>query len=199
MMTRIIDEEVTALVHPSNNGRMVGKDDLVMVLPSMTPSTSTSSCSLSSLSGNHKRVSVTADDRQQSQLEVTAPGEALTTQPAQTEVHHHDQLQPSNAVKHQLSSHKKNGRKASHKLGRWSLDEKILFLYGLRKFGKGRWKKISVFLPDRYVRLSCLARKQAAALSTDECDWFGAVDCSTGWILTSQSIVASTGVHYLLY
>lgn len=33
--------------------------------------------------------------------------------------------------------------------GRWSLDEKIMFLYGLSKFGKGRWKKISVYVPDR--------------------------------------------------
>ena len=44
------------------------------------------------------------------------------------------------------SSSKKS---SSHRTGRWSLDEKILFLYGLRKFGKGRWKKISVFLPNR--------------------------------------------------
>lgn len=35
------------------------------------------------------------------------------------------------------------------KTGRWSLDEKILFLYGLRKFGKGRWKKISQYVPNR--------------------------------------------------
>ena len=33
--------------------------------------------------------------------------------------------------------------------GRWTLDEKLLFLYGLRKYGKGRWKKISVYLPNR--------------------------------------------------
>jgi hypothetical protein len=31
------------------------------------------------------------------------------------------------------------------------LDEKLLFLYGLKKYGKGRWKKISVYLPRRYV------------------------------------------------
>ena len=35
--------------------------------------------------------------------------------------------------------------------GRWSLDEKILFLFGLQKFGKGHWKKISMYVPDRYV------------------------------------------------
>jgi hypothetical protein len=36
-----------------------------------------------------------------------------------------------------------------YKTGRWSLDEKLLFLYGLKKFGKGKWKKISAYLPDR--------------------------------------------------
>jgi hypothetical protein len=41
----------------------------------------------------------------------------------------------------------------SYRTGRWSLDEKILFLYGLRKFGKGRWKKISFYLPHRYVTI----------------------------------------------
>jgi hypothetical protein len=39
----------------------------------------------------------------------------------------------------------------NNKTGRWSLDEKILFLYGLRKFGKGRWKKIGAYIPHRYV------------------------------------------------
>ena len=33
--------------------------------------------------------------------------------------------------------------------GRWTPDEKILFLYGLRLFGKGRWKKMSCYLPHR--------------------------------------------------
>jgi hypothetical protein len=42
-------------------------------------------------------------------------------------------------------------RNPSHRSGRWTLDEKILFLYGLQKFGKGRWKKMSVYLPNRYV------------------------------------------------
>jgi hypothetical protein len=145
MMTRSFDEEVTALVPASIDQSMVGKDDIVMELPLMPVSTSTSSSSLSSIPGNHRRVSLTAND--------TAPGESSTTQAAQTEVQHELQLQ--SAVKHQQSSHKKSARKSSQKVGRWTLDEKILFLYGLRKFGKGRWKKISVFLPDRYVRLSC--------------------------------------------
>lgn len=43
----------------------------------------------------------------------------------------------------------KSTHESYHRLGRWSADEKILFLYGLRFFGKGRWKKISVFLPHR--------------------------------------------------
>jgi hypothetical protein len=38
--------------------------------------------------------------------------------------------------------------------GRWTPDEKILFLYGLKRFGKGRWKKMSVYLPHRYVDIS---------------------------------------------
>lgn len=33
--------------------------------------------------------------------------------------------------------------------GRWTPDEKLLFLYGLKRFGKGRWKKMSVYLPHR--------------------------------------------------
>ena len=38
--------------------------------------------------------------------------------------------------------------------GRWTPDEKILFLYGLKRFGKGRWKKMSVYLPHRYVSVN---------------------------------------------
>jgi hypothetical protein len=35
------------------------------------------------------------------------------------------------------------------KHGRWSTAEKLLFLHGLKLFGRGRWKKISTFLPLR--------------------------------------------------
>ena len=35
------------------------------------------------------------------------------------------------------------------RMGRWSLDEKIMFLYGLSLYGKGRWKKIHAYVPDR--------------------------------------------------
>jgi Myb-like DNA-binding domain len=40
---------------------------------------------------------------------------------------------------------------SDQRFGRWTADEKILFLYGLNKFGKGRWKKISLYVPGRYV------------------------------------------------
>jgi hypothetical protein len=40
----------------------------------------------------------------------------------------------------------------NHRAGRWTPDEKILFLYGLKRFGKGRWKKMSIYLPHRYVK-----------------------------------------------
>jgi Myb-like DNA-binding domain len=42
---------------------------------------------------------------------------------------------------------------AAQRTGRWTPDEKILFLYGLKRFGKGRWKKMSIYLPHRYVQL----------------------------------------------
>jgi hypothetical protein len=50
-----------------------------------------------------------------------------------------------------VSPRKGSDRNPSHRTGRWTLDEKVLFLYGLKKFGKGRWKKMSVYLPNRYV------------------------------------------------
>jgi hypothetical protein len=50
-----------------------------------------------------------------------------------------------------VCSRKGSDRNPSHRSGRWTLDEKVLFLYGLQKFGKGRWKKMSVYLPNRYV------------------------------------------------
>jgi hypothetical protein len=54
------------------------------------------------------------------------------------------------------SPHSGNGSASSsaQRAGRWTPDEKILFLYGLKRFGKGRWKKMSVYLPHRYVDIS---------------------------------------------
>jgi hypothetical protein len=38
-----------------------------------------------------------------------------------------------------LSASLMEHNKAAKRTGRWTLDEKILFLYGLRKYGKGRY------------------------------------------------------------
>ena len=46
-----------------------------------------------------------------------------------------------------------DGTVSTFRTGRWTLDEKILFLYGLKKYGKGRWKKMSIYLPFRYVKV----------------------------------------------
>jgi Myb-like DNA-binding domain len=37
----------------------------------------------------------------------------------------------------------------SSRSGRWTPEEKLLFLHGLRLYGRGRWKKIRQFLPTR--------------------------------------------------
>jgi hypothetical protein len=37
--------------------------------------------------------------------------------------------------------------------GRWTLDEKVLFLYGLQKYGRGKWKQIQCYCPGRYVEM----------------------------------------------
>ncbi|GKY93964.1 hypothetical protein MPSEU_000363300 [Mayamaea pseudoterrestris] len=49
---------------------------------------------------------------------------------------------PNSPIKRQ-----QNGNQ--YKTGRWSFDEKLLFLFGLARFGKGKWKKISAYLPQR--------------------------------------------------
>jgi len=40
-------------------------------------------------------------------------------------------------------------RSRSSRSGRWTPDEKLLFLHGLKVYGRGRWKKIRQFLPTR--------------------------------------------------
>ena len=37
-------------------------------------------------------------------------------------------------------------------VGRWHEWERLAFLRGLRRFGRGKWKKISKLIPTRYVR-----------------------------------------------
>jgi len=59
--------------------------------------------------------------------------------------------------------------KKTKRSGRWTLDEKILFLFGLRRFGKGRWKKISIYLPDRsLVQIKSHAQKVLKRLDAGE-------------------------------
>ncbi|CAJ1966993.1 unnamed protein product [Cylindrotheca closterium] len=53
--------------------------------------------------------------------------------------------------------------------GRWTPDEKILFLYGLKRFGKGRWKKMSIYLPHRsLVQIKSHAQKVLKRLEAGE-------------------------------
>jgi hypothetical protein len=40
---------------------------------------------------------------------------------------------------------------AAPRSGRWTLDEKVLFLYGLQKYGRGKWKYIQSYCPGRCV------------------------------------------------
>lgn len=53
----------------------------------------------------------------------------------------------------------KKDSSAQSRCGRWSLNEKLMFLYGLSVYGKGRWKKISAYVPDRYVNILVVAFK----------------------------------------
>lgn len=53
--------------------------------------------------------------------------------------------------------------------GRWSQDEKLMFLYGLSLFGKGRWKKIHAYVPDRsLVQIKSHAQKVLKRLDAGE-------------------------------
>uniref|UniRef100_A0A7S1Y5C3 HTH myb-type domain-containing protein n=1 Tax=Grammatophora oceanica TaxID=210454 RepID=A0A7S1Y5C3_9STRA len=49
---------------------------------------------------------------------------------------------------------------SNSRLGRWTPDEKLLFLHGLSIYGKGKWKKIRQFLPSRtLVQIKSHAQK----------------------------------------
>jgi hypothetical protein len=60
-----------------------------------------------------------------------------------------NQIPPLRSQIHPPTQHAQAIHNNKYRTGRWSLDEKILFLYGLQKFGKGRWKKISIYVPHR--------------------------------------------------
>lgn len=47
------------------------------------------------------------------------------------------------------SKRKKKARRKDFHKGRWSEEEKLLFLVGIRKYGKGKWKEIASVLPSR--------------------------------------------------
>mmetsp|Transcript_34688 Transcript_34688/g.81806 ORF Transcript_34688/g.81806 Transcript_34688/m.81806 type:complete len:276 (+) Transcript_34688:67-894(+) len=69
-----------------------------------------------------------------------------------------DDVKPGNAPIRHDTTH--DVQKPPLRTGRWTPDEKILFLYGLRMFGKGRWKKMSVYLPQRsLVQIKSHAQK----------------------------------------
>ena len=56
------------------------------------------------------------------------------------------------------SKHKKEKNKIKktcdlpNKRGRWENWECTLFLDGLKKYGKGNWKKIALLIPTRFVK-----------------------------------------------
>ena len=41
--------------------------------------------------------------------------------------------------------------KKTYRQGRWSNEERLLFLKGLRRFGAGQWKEIGLYVTTRYV------------------------------------------------
>ena len=49
----------------------------------------------------------------------------------------------------------KNGTRSDQhpKCGRWEKWERMVFLYGYRLYGKGKWSKISKLIPTRYARM----------------------------------------------
>lgn len=62
-------------------------------------------------------------------------------------------ISPSPAVASTVESKKSAATSsvAAPRSGRWTLDEKVLFLYGLQKYGRGKWKYIQSYCPGRCV------------------------------------------------
>jgi hypothetical protein len=57
----------------------------------------------------------------------------------------------SSIVPRKRSRRRRRANPANYNKGRWSEKEKQLFLIGLRKYGKGKWKEIGTILTTRYV------------------------------------------------
>jgi hypothetical protein len=66
-------------------------------------------------------------------------------EPSETPINDDSRLEPMA----RLSTPPSAASEQAQRSGRWTPDEKILFLYGLKRFGKGRWKKMSIYLPHR--------------------------------------------------
>lgn len=147
-------DEATTLFPHSTRGNFVGKvNGSPIVVPVSSVSASTSSSSLAWLPDESVMLS---ERRHQAQLSDSL---SLTK-------HDNEEVEqnPDDSKDDNETVQVDDGRQSSHRIGRWSLDEKVLFLYGLRKFGKGRWKKMSVYLPNRYVFLAQSFCLEAALL-----------------------------------
>ncbi len=58
-------------------------------------------------------------------------------------------------TKTSVTTSKRPKRKSNIKRGRWELKERITFLRGLQRYGKGKWKAIAKLIPHRYVLTFC--------------------------------------------
>ena len=69
--------------------------------------------------------------------------------------------------KQQVDSPPSIPESSSPRQGRWSPEEKLLFLHGLKLYGRGNWKKIRAFLPLRYVRYAEILLKRRRMRTDD--------------------------------
>lgn len=56
---------------------------------------------------------------------------------------------PMDFWNHSLRVRKPHTPNATHNTGRWESRERLTFLYGLRLYGKGKWKQISELISTR--------------------------------------------------
>ncbi|KAG7346469.1 Myb-like DNA-binding protein [Nitzschia inconspicua] len=97
-------------------------------------------------------------------------------------------VEPSSSAAALLASHQSA---AALRTGRWTQDEKLLFLLGLKRFGKGRWKKMSVYLPHRsLVQIKSHAQKVIKRQEAGE-DIFQKLDDATPQLVESLVLQAA--------